>query len=522
MVAPECAPAAKAGGLGDVVFGLSRELEIRGNTVEIVLPKYAGMRYGDIWGLQPSHQDLWVPWYGGAVHCTVWFGFVHGRKCFFIEPHSADNFFGRDLLYGYGDDVARFAFFSKAAVEFLLQSGKRPEVIHCHDWQAGLVPVLLYEHYRQVMPDQRVCYTIHNFRHQGVTGAEVLWATGLGRPEFFLDAARLGDDTHHRAVNLMKGGVVYSNFVTTVSPSHLGEARFGDGGFGLDRALHVHQVKFGGVLNGVDYDVWNPETDPFLPARYTVWDIDRKYRNKEALRDRFWLRKTWSPVVAYVGRLDEQKGMHLVHHALFFTLARGGQFVLLGDANHHDGINGHFSHLKRYLNNNPDCHLEIGYREELAHLVYAGADLLVVPSLFEPCGLAPMTAMRYGTVPVVRATGGMIDTVFDRDFSARPPTERNGYVFHQADNQAIESALRRALGLWFGYPAEFRQLMGTSMRSDYSWARPGQDYLNIYDYIRHKLARPGRRANGAPGCARRRQARPVRAGTADLLGGARR
>jgi starch synthase len=223
-------------------------------------------------------------------------------------------------------------------VEFLLQSGKRPEVIHCHDWQAGLVPVLLYEHYRQVMPDQRVCYTIHNFRHQGVAGAEVLWATGLGRPEFFLDAARLGDDTYYRAVNLMKGGVVYSNFVTTVSPSHVGEARFGDGGFGLDRALHVHQVKFGGVLNGVDYDVWNPETDPFLPARYTVADIDRKYRNKEALRDRFWPRKTWSPVVAYVGRLDEQKGMHLVHHALFFTLARGGQFVLLGDANHHDGI----------------------------------------------------------------------------------------------------------------------------------------------------------------------------------------
>ena len=132
---------------------------------------------------------------------------------------------------------------------------------------------------------------VHNFRHQGVASAEVLWATGLGRPEFFLDAARLGDDTHYRAVNLMKGGVVYSNFVTTVSPSHLGEARFGDGGFGLDRALHVHQVKFGGVLNGVDYDVWNPETDPFLPARYTVRDIDRKYCNKEALRDRFWLRR---------------------------------------------------------------------------------------------------------------------------------------------------------------------------------------------------------------------------------------
>jgi starch synthase len=155
-----------------------------------------------------------------------------------------------------------------------------------------------------------------------------------------------------------------------------------------------------------------------------VWDIDRKYQDKDALRDRFWLRKTWSPVVAYVGRLDEQKDMHLVPHALFYTLAHSGQFVLLGDANHHNGISSHFCHLKRYLNDNPDCHLEIGYQEELAHLVYAGADLLVVPSMFEPCGLAPMTAMRYGTVPVVRAIGGMTDTVFDATIQpARPGSE---------------------------------------------------------------------------------------------------
>ena len=486
MVAPECAPAAKAGGLGDVVFGLSRELEIRGHAVEIVLPKYSGMRYGDIWGLQPVHRDLWVPWYNSAVHCTVWFGYLHGRKCFFIEPHSADNFFGRDRLYGYDDDVDRFACFSKAALEFLLQAGKRPDVIHCHDWHTGLVPVLLYEQYRHVMPGQRVCYTIHNFRHQGVTGPQVLRATQLGRHEHFLHTDRLGDDTYFRAANLMKGGVVYSNFVTTVSPSHAGEVRSSDGGFGLGNVLRVHQGKFGGVLNGVDYDVWNPEIDPFIPARYSVRDIDRKYGNKEALRDRFWLRKTWSPIVGYVGRLDEQKGMHLVHHALFYTLARGGQFVLLGDGHHHNGINSHFRHLKRSLNDNPDCHLEIGYQEELAHLVYAGADLLVVPSMFEPCGLAPMTAMRYGTVPVVRAAGGMIDTVFDRDYSPRPHSERNGYVFHQADNPAIESALHRALGLWFAYPGEFRQLMAGSMGSDYSWARPGEDYLNIYDHIRHK------------------------------------
>ena len=485
MVAPECSPVAKTGGLGDVVYGLSRELEIRGHAIEIILPKYSSMRYGDIWGLQPAYHDLWVPWHDRVVHCTVWFGFVSGRKCFFIEPHSADNFFGRDRLYGYADDVERFAWFSKAALEFLAKSGKRPDVIHCHDWQTGLVPVLLFEQYPQVLPHQRVCYTIHNFRHQGVTGPQVLGATNLNRYEHFLHADRLGDDTHFRAANLMKGGVVYSNFVTTVSPSHAGEAQYGAGGFGLENALRVHRGKFGGVLNGVDYNVWNPEVDPFIPARYSVSDIDRKYQNKEALRDRFWLRKTWSPIVAYVGRLDEQKGMHLVHHALFYTLACGGQFVLMGEG-HHNGISDHFWQLKRYLNDNRDCHLEIGYQEELAHLVYAGADLLVVPSMFEPCGLAPLTAMRYGTVPVVRAAGGMIDTVFDRDHSPRPPWERNGYVFNQTDNPAIESALHRALGLWGSYPGEFRQLMAACMRSDYSWARPGMDYVNIYDYIRHK------------------------------------
>src|SRR5215469_7126908 len=279
MVAPECAPAAKAGGLGDVVSGLSRELEIRGNAVEIILPKYDGLRHSDIWGLEPSYHDLWVPWYGGTVRCTVWFGYAKGHKCFFIEPHPAASFFGRDRLYGYEDDPARFAFFSKAALEFMLQANKRPDVIHCHDWQTGLVPVLLSEQYRSVMPNQKVCYTIHNFRHQGTSDEHTLWATQLGRPEHFLDADRLGDDFRYRGLNPMKGGVVYSSFVTTVSPNYADEALYGDSSSGLGRTLKEHQEKFRGVLNGVDYDVWNPETDPFLAARYTADTIEDKARN---------------------------------------------------------------------------------------------------------------------------------------------------------------------------------------------------------------------------------------------------
>lgn len=481
MIAPECAPVVKSGGLGDVVFGLSREVEIRGHAVEIVLPKYECMRYQDVWGLGVSVQDLWVPWYDGAIHCTVWFGFVYGRKCYFIEPHSQDNFFNRARPYGFDDDPERFAFFSKAALEFLLQANKRPDVIHCHDWQTGLVPVLLFEQYLHLgMAAQRVCYTIHNFRHQGVTGPHVLWATRLGRPEHFLHEDRLGD---HGALNMMKGGIVYSNFVTTVSPTHAGEVRFGDQGLGLGHTLNVHGVKFGGVLNGVDCDSWGPEVDSQIPARYSAGDLDRKYHNKDELRNRFWLRKSSSPIVSFIGRLDEQKGMHLVHHAIFYALDRGAQFVLLAEPGHYPAINDHFWHLKNHLNDHPDCHLELSFDEGLGHLVYAGSDLLVAPSLSEPCGLAPMIAMRYGTVPVVRGIGGMLDTVADRDNSNG---WGNGYVFYETDNQAIESALDRAFGLWFDYPHEFRELMVNGMSRDASWARPGQDYVNIYDHVRHK------------------------------------
>jgi starch synthase len=256
-------------------------------------------------------------------------------------------------------------------------------------------------------------------------------------------------------------------------------------GQGLSHTLWIHRNKFGGVLNGIDYDIWNPEVDHSIASQYSLESLDHKYDNKRALRDRFWLRDGFKPIVAYVGRLDRQKGVHLIRHALFYSLRNGAQFVLLGPSPV-SAINGEFWHLKNFLNDNPDCHLELNFDPEMAHLVFAGADMVVMPSNYEPCGLVQMIALKYGAVPIVRSVGGLADTVHDRDYSQCRSQDRNGYVFDDSDFGAIESAMHRAFGLWYSYPKEFRQLMINGMRHDHSWNHAGQDYLNIYDYIRHK------------------------------------
>jgi starch synthase len=487
QIASECAPVIKAGGLGDVIYGLSRELENRGHTVEIILPMYDCMRYDQIWGLHEAYRDLWVPWYGGAIHCSVFCGWVHGRLCFFIQPHSGDNFFNRGHYYGALDDHLRFAFFSKAALEFLLVSNKRPDIVHCHDWQTGLIPVMLFEMYKwHGMWNQRVCYTIHNFKHQGIAGADILWATGLNNDAYYFNYDRLQDNFNASAINFMKGGIVYANYVNTVSPHHAWEARYSDISCGLGHTLEIHHHKFGGILNGIDDEVWNPKVDRFIPHHYDKDNLEGKALNKKALREQLLLRDVNKPLICYIGRLDQQKGVHLVHHALYYSLQKGAQFVLLGSATE-SAINNWFWHEKHHLNDNPDCHLEIGFNEELSHLIYAGADIIIVPSNYEPCGLTQMIGLQYGTVPVVRGVGGLINTVFDRDYDEyHLPQECNGYVFFQTDNHALETALNRAIDLWYEQPEQFRQLAIQGMEYDYSWNHPGETYIGVYEHIRHK------------------------------------
>ncbi|MEM8543512.1 MAG: glycogen synthase GlgA [Cyanobacteria bacterium P01_H01_bin.119] len=488
QIASECAPVIKAGGLGDVVYGLSRAVESRGHTVELILPMYDCMRYDHIWGLHDAYRDLWVPWKGSDIHCSVFCGWVHGQLCFFIQPHSGENYFDRGYYYGAVDDQMRFAFFSKAAMEFLLKANKRPDVIHCHDWQTGLIPVMLYEMYRfHGMESQRIAYTIHNFKHQGIAGADILWATGLNNEPYYFQYEKLRDNFNPFGLNFMKGGIVYANHVNTVSPHHAWEARYSGVSYGLGHTLEMHNYKFGGILNGIDYTTWNPETDSFISEHYSAEAFQNKVKNKKALRERLLFSDDEDkPLIAFIGRLDDQKGVHLVHHATYYALDHGAQFILLGSATE-SGINRWFWHEKNHLNNNPDCHLELGFNEELAHLIYAAADMVMVPSNYEPCGLTQMIGLRYGAVPIVRGVGGLINTVFDRDYdSYHPPTERNGYVFFQSDFNAIESAMDRAIGLYRYYPEEFEKLATQGMGYDNSWKNSADQYIGVYEYIRHK------------------------------------
>jgi starch synthase len=483
-VAAELTPIAKVGGLGDVVAGLSAQHQKMGQQVDIILPKYDCLLYDQIDDLTQLQTDLQVPWDHGMINCTVWKGTVHGLSCTFIDPDSEHRFYQRQAVYGETDDVQRFAFLSRAAVEYLWQSQSFPDIIHCHDWQTGLVPVFLFEIYQQLgMTKPRVCFTMHNFKHQGLAGRDLLETTGLHRQDYFCNADSLLDLSNAHVLNLAKGGIVFSNFVTTVSPTHAIEVMDEDQGFGLEPVLQSHRDKVSGILNGVDYDYFNPATDTAVAKTYTVDTITNKQANKQALRQRFSLAQNHKPLVAFIGRLDPQKGLELVQHALLTTVQNDGQFILLGSSLD-PVINQRFKELAIQFADSTDVHVEIGFDESLSRQIYAGSDFMVVPSKFEPCGLTQLIAMRYASVPIVRETGGLADTVFDIDYSDKPEAQRNGFVFKDFNQTGLDSALHRALNYYQQQPEQYQQIAVNAMRSDYSWDYPAQEYLNIYHSIR--------------------------------------
>lgn len=484
QIATELAPVAKVGGLADVILGLSRELAGQGHTVEVILPKYDCLSQRAIHNLKVSLENLDTYFDGQWYHSRVWSGTVQDVKVHFIEGHTPHSFFSRGCIYGSGDDTARFTYFSRAALEFLSQTQRTPDILHLHDWHTALVAPLLHLLYGKAsVSSAKTVFTIHNLDYQGVCSAGDLDRIGLAGLEL-MHSGKLSDNTFPARINLMKGAIVYSDFFNTVSPTYAQEIQKPALGRGMEATISQFKGKFQGILNGIDSKYWNPESDPMLSHHFSLKQLSKdNWTGKEAakkdLRQRLNLALEQRPVIGCVARLVPQKGTDLIGHAILRTQQQGGQFILLGQSPDPD-IQAAFEHLRAQNAGNRQVHFVLRTSEELAHQIFAGADMLLVPSLFEPCGLTQMIAMHHATVPIVRRTGGLADTVFDVDTSGLPEHDTNGFTFDDADFGGINWGIDRAIALWRDSPERWRHLALRGMQQDFSWAPPTTHYLNIY------------------------------------------
>lgn len=478
-VGTELTPVAKVGGLGDVLLGLSRELLRKGHSVRVILPKYDCLVTESVAHLQPV-QTLSSQWEGKPMEMEVWKGEVESIPTTFLRSCHPKGYFDRECIYGSPDDTERFLHFCRMVYDYLTQTEEIPDILHLHDWQASALALLFRE---DPFYDPSIVFTIHNLAYQGITDPEAILSLGIEHLPPHLE-----DPKEKGKINLMKGGILYSDFLNTVSPSYAREILTPEGGKNLDAVLRSQEFKFQGILNGIDDRYWNPETDRYLTPHFSsrinpFHQEDRAlFQNKTVLKDllrqRVGLRLTNRPLIACVTRLVPQKGIDLIKHAIHYTISHGGQFLLLGTTNI-PSIFEEFQQLQQELEEHPDAKIVLRSPEDLVHQIYAGADLFIVPSLFEPCGLTQLISLRYGTIPIVRATGGLKDTVFDVDHTENPEGA-NGFTFLDPTPSSLEEALERALQTWNQQPDRWQQLALQAMKMDYSWKRSCMEYLEAY------------------------------------------
>ncbi len=494
-IATELAPIAKVGGLADVLYGLSKELLRKGHQVEVLIPKYDSIDYTQIKHLKVERREVSCTEGTHEIHNTIWSGELDGLRVLLLEPHHPHYYFGRGKIYGCSDDIERFAYFCKASLEYLLQSQQAPDILHLHDWPTALIAALCKEVYTPLgLKTEGIVLTIHNLEYQSKCLPQQISRIGLGRetPQVH---EKLEDLLIRGTLNLLKGGIEYADFVTTVSPSYEKEIKTKAGGAGLDAVLQMHEKKLKGILNGIDEDFWNPESDPLLIKRYKTHGVrsseqlkqvlEGKKENRKQLRTHFGLKEESAPLVASITRLTSQKGPELILYALKRSVKKGGQFVLLG-SDHGSMIEKDFLALQGFEGRTG---ISIDRDEALAHLIFAAADMLIVPSRYEPCGLTQMIALRYGTVPLVRRTGGLADTVFDIDTSDLPEDQRNGFNFDFYDTGGIDWVLDRAIDCWTNQREKWERIMLNGMKQDFSWKKPAAAYIELYTSFTEKKAK---------------------------------
>jgi len=468
LVASEIAPLVKTGGLADVAGALPKELIKLGHDVRLIMPEYAQI---------PQHfrekiehvcyfyvNVGWRREYVGINKIVV-----DGITIYLVD---SKKYFERASLYENDDKHIQFTFFSRAVIEALPKIEFKPDVIHCNDWQTGLIPMFLKENYKQYeyFAHMKTVYTIHNLQYQGHFGKEIL-SDVMAFPMDFHPHV-IGDH-----VNFMRLGIIYADKITTVSPTYAQEIMTHHFGEGLDWLLNIRASDVSGIVNGIDTDVFNPETDQELFKNYSLETFKDRVLNKTALQEKLGLTVDATiPMIGMITRLADQKGLDLIEHVIHEIVHTDVQLVVLGAGEiHYIHMFKEFAHMRP-----KQVSISVKFDAELAKQIYAGSDFFLMPSRFEPCGLGQLLAMRYGSIPIVRETGGLKDTVFAYNDHTR---EGNGFTFANYNAHDMLRTIERALHYFKSYPDIIDLLRKRGMAKDYSWAESARTYEALYNHI---------------------------------------
>lgn len=471
LVSSEVVPFAKTGGLADVAGSLPKALSAMGNDIRVVMPRYRTIK--DV----GTVLDFPVEAGGRRETCVLRESHIEARTeagyknlpVYFIDNY---HYFDREGMYMHHDEAERFVFFSKAVLEMLPRIGFQPDVIHCNDWQSGPIPLLLKQTYRDDPFYSRTAtlFTVHNLLYQGNYPKDVLRFLGLGDEYFHPDKVEF-----YGQVSFIKAGLVYADVINTVSKRYAREIQTPEYGEGLEGLLRKRAQDLHGIVNGINYHEFNPKTDPRISRHYDANSIDDKKENKYDLQKEMDLPVEDVPVIGLVSRLVDQKGLDLIAEVIDEMMAENVQFVVLGEGDkHYEKL---FAGIRRKYPHKMGAYL--GFNGILAQRIYAGADMFLMPSKFEPCGLGQLISLRYGTVPIVRATGGLADTIVDFD----PHTgSGNGFSFEPYSSKALMGAIRRALHVYRQHPDMWHKLVRTALEQDFSWNRSAAEYMELYDF----------------------------------------
>lgn len=478
-IASECAPFAKSGGLGDVVYGLSRKTKQLGLDVDVIIPQYGHTKDAKnetLFDSFPLSLD------GETFEIQVTKTYFHDITVYSISSTHSRNLFNRQSIYGEEDDCHRFLCFCYFALAFLeRRSIATPNILHLHDWPTGFCAAFLRLKFQQLSSSiKATVLTIHNLKHQGIllkSHMEYFHVNVESIPQEYEQS----DNSSY--INIIKASIHETKKCIIVSPTYLKEILTPECGEGLKDFIKQRLYKFSAILNGIDTDYWNPETDPLIHRNFRTNElvdnvIESKYRNKHYLQKKLNLPISHEPLFIFITRLVDQKGPHLILEAIRHITKQGCQAILLGSEPPSD-----LKELFKKEKMNPQVYIDFSFQEELSHLCYAAADAIIIPSIYEPCGLTQMIGMRYGTIPIARKTGGLSDTVNDVEYSSVAESKKNGFTFEYATLDSMDYIVNRALKCYKEDHEKWKILIKNCLNYPVGFEEPAKKYMEVYNEL---------------------------------------